>query len=58
MWQDPIVEEVHKIRDAHAAKHNYSLKAIYEALKEEEAKSKHEFIKLPPKLVKEEVQSA
>ena len=33
MWEDPIVEEVRKARDAHAAKFNYDLQAIYRDLK-------------------------
>lgn len=28
MWTDPIVEEIHKIRQAHAAKFNYNVLAI------------------------------
>ena len=53
MWQDSIVEEIRKVRDAHAAKYNYNLKTIYEALKEEEAASGREFVRLPPKRVEE-----
>jgi hypothetical protein len=28
MWTDPIVEEIHKIRQEHAAKFGYDLRAI------------------------------
>ncbi|MBA2593892.1 MAG: hypothetical protein M3495_21630 [Pseudomonadota bacterium] len=49
MWQDPIVEEVRAARDAHAAQFNYDLRAIYRALKKEEAESGRNFVKLPPK---------
>ncbi len=28
MWTDPIIEEIHKIRQEHAAKFNYDLRAI------------------------------
>ncbi len=52
MWKDPIVEEVRKIRDAHAAQYDYDLKAIYQAVKEEEAASGRTFVKLPPKRIK------
>ena len=52
MWSDPIVEEVRKVRDAHAAKFNYDLESIFKAFKEEEAKSGYEFVKLPPKRFK------
>ena len=34
MWLDPIVEEVRKVREAHAAKFNYDLRAIYQDLKD------------------------
>jgi hypothetical protein len=33
MREDPIVEEIRKIRDEHAARYNYDLRAIYRALK-------------------------
>ena len=36
MWKDPIVEEVRKIREAHARKFNYDLQAIYKDLKKRE----------------------
>ena len=53
MWKDPIVEEVRKVRDAHAAKHGYDLKAIYKALKKEEAESGRKFVKLSPRQLRE-----
>ena len=34
MKKDPIVEEVRKIREAHASKFNYDLKRICQDLKE------------------------
>ncbi|MCG6534647.1 MAG: hypothetical protein L7F78_08170 [Syntrophales bacterium LBB04] len=52
MWKDPIVEEVRKIRDAHAAQYDYDLKAIYQAVKQEEALGGRTFVKLPPKRIK------
>ena len=33
MWEDPVVEEVRKIRDVHAAYLNYDLQAIFRVLK-------------------------
>ena len=48
MWEDPIVEEVHKARDAHAAKFNYNLQAIYRDLKEQEKQSGRTFVSYPP----------
>ena len=52
MWEDPIVEEIRNVRDAHAAQYDYDLKAIYHALKQEEAASGRKFVKLPPKRIK------
>jgi len=52
MIKDPIVEEVRKKRDAHAAKFNYDIDAIYKDLKKEERKNKRKFAKLPPKSAK------
>ena len=39
MWADPIVEEVRKVREAHAAKFHYDLREIYRDLKEKEKRS-------------------
>ena len=36
---DPIVDEVRRIRDAHAARFNYDLDAIFKDIKERERKS-------------------
>jgi hypothetical protein len=49
VWQDPIVEEVRKTREEHAAKHGYDLERIFADLKEQEKKSGREYVTLPPK---------
>ncbi len=49
MWQEPIVEEVRKIRDEHAAKYDYDLERIFADLKEQERRRDREFVTLPPK---------
>ena len=36
---DPIVEEVRQIRDAHAARFNYDLDAIFRDIKDREKKA-------------------
>lgn len=53
MWRDPIVEEVRKIREAHARQFNYDLHAIYGDIKEREKSSGREFTSLPPKRVED-----
>jgi hypothetical protein len=41
---DPIVDEVRRIRDAYAARFNYDLDAIFADIKERETKSGLKFI--------------
>ena len=49
MWDDPIVEEVRKAREEHAAKFDYDLRRIFQDIKEEEQKSGRIAVSLPPK---------
>ena len=46
---DPIVDEVRRIRDAHAAMFNYDLDAIFQDIKEQEKKSGLKFVTYPPR---------
>lgn len=48
---DPIVEEVRRVRDAHAARFNYDLDAIFRDIKEQEKKSGRTFVSFPPRRV-------
>ena len=48
-WKDTIVEEVRKIRQAHAARFNYDLRAIFDDLKEQERRSGRNVVSLAPK---------
>ena len=52
---DPIVDEVRRIKDELAARFNYDLKAIYEHLKqrekEREEKTGRKFVSYPPRRV-------
>jgi hypothetical protein len=41
---DPIVDEVRRLREAHAARFNYDLDAIFQDIKEQEKKSGHKFL--------------
>ena len=38
MKKDPILEELHRVRDAYASRFNYDLKAIYRDLKKREGR--------------------
>jgi len=46
---DPIVDEVRRVRDAHAAMFNYDLDAIFQDIKEQERKSGLKFVSFPPR---------
>jgi hypothetical protein len=50
MKPDPIVNEVRKVREAHAAKFNYDLSAICADLKKKEKNSGHPAVSRQPKL--------
>ncbi len=43
-WTDPIVEEVRRVREAHAAKFNFDLRAIFRDLKAKEAASGRKYV--------------
>jgi hypothetical protein len=49
MWTDTIVEEVRAAREAHAARLNYDLEAIYRDLKAQEQQGQRHMVSLPPK---------
>ena len=46
---DPIVEEVRRVREEHAARFNYDLDAIFQDIKEAERKSGRHFVNYPPR---------
>lgn len=46
---DPIVDEVRAVRDAHAALFNYDLDAIFQDIKEQEKNSGLKFVSYPPR---------
>ncbi len=48
---DPIVDEVRRVRDAHAARFNYDLDAIFRDIKEQEKKSGRTFVSFTPRRV-------
>lgn len=47
MWNAPIVEEVRKVRNDHARKFNYDLKAIAADLKKQQQAGKRKVVSLP-----------
>lgn len=49
MWEDEIVEEVRRVRRAHAEAHGYDLRRIYQDLKRKEQASSRKFVTLSPR---------
>jgi hypothetical protein len=49
MWEDPIVEQVRKVREEHAAKFNYDLQALCRDVKEREKQGGWKLVSLPPR---------
>jgi hypothetical protein len=48
---DPIVDEVRRVRDALAARFNYDLDAIFRDIKEQEKKSGRKYFSFEPRRV-------
>lgn len=49
MWKDPIVEEVRRHREAHAARFNYDLGAICRDLRQQQSESERRVVRLGSK---------
>ena len=49
MWNDPIVAELHAIREAHAQQFQYDVQAIFADLKQQEQHSGRRYVRLPIK---------
>jgi hypothetical protein len=51
MWKDPIVEEIRRIRQEHAAKFNYNIHEICEDMRRRERESGRTYVTLPPRRI-------
>jgi len=49
MVSDPIIEEIRQIRQEHAKRFNYDLRAIVADLRQQEKQHPERLISLPPK---------
>ena len=49
MWQDEILDEIHKIREAHAKSFNYDLDAMFADWQKRQSEGGREVVNLPPK---------
>lgn len=54
MLNDPIVEEIHRIRDEYAASFNYDFDATVRDLQEKEKKLKKKPVKRAPKFISDD----
>jgi hypothetical protein len=52
MWEDPIIQEIHQIREAYSRRFNNDLQAIYQDIKDQEKKSGRKFVSYAPRLFK------
>ncbi len=48
-WRDPIVEDIRKTRQEHAARFNYDLDAIAADFKSREQEGPYKVVSLPPR---------
>ena len=44
MWKDPIVKQVRKVREEHAAEFNFDIKVILEDARKRQVASKHRVV--------------
>jgi hypothetical protein len=51
MWEDPIVEEVRKIRKEQSERFDFDLEKIFQNLKQQEKNSGKSYASYPPKLL-------
>jgi hypothetical protein len=46
---DPIIDEIRKVREAHASRLNRDLDAIFRDIKEREKQGRRKFVSFPPR---------
>jgi len=49
MIEDPIVAEIHQIRDEYARRFNYDLDAMFRDIQEKQSRSGRKYVSFPPK---------
>ncbi len=49
MWHDPIVEEIHKIREEYARKFGFDVNAICKDMQEKQRQSGRNVVTFPPR---------
>ena len=48
MFEDPIVAEIHQIRDEYARRFNYDLDAMFRDIQEKQSRSGRTYVSFPP----------
>ena len=48
---DPIIAEVHRVRDANGARFDYDVARIFQDIRERQEKSDRKYVRYPPGLV-------
>lgn len=51
MWEDPVVEEIRRIRAAHSARFGYDLDAIFQEIKRCESESGRQYVNYPARRI-------
>ncbi len=49
MWRDPIIEELHKIREDYARQFNFDIHAICKDIQKKQGQSGREIVSFPPR---------
>lgn len=49
MWKDPIIEEVRKVRQQHAARFNNDLRAIVNDFRVQQEQSGRQYVRFEPR---------
>jgi hypothetical protein len=55
MYEDEVIEEVHRVKDAIAEKYNYDLRAYARYLQERQKQHGHNTVNLPAKRVEAKI---
>lgn len=50
MWNDPIVDETRKLREAYASEHDHDIDAIFQNILKRQSKTTRKIVSLPPRI--------
>ncbi|RKZ82586.1 MAG: hypothetical protein DRR19_20410 [Candidatus Parabeggiatoa sp. nov. 1] len=52
MWKDPIVEEIHRLRDQYASQFNYDIDLIFKDIQKRQTQLGKKLVSFPPRTPK------